>query len=105
MHKRAKNHKLINDVSIFKNALTLLAPFKCKLTLVCLSLIIGIGITTLIPLVNRAIIDKGLIALDFPMLIRLLGLSILLFFIGRGLDFYGFKQFVRMNKIINFKLI
>jgi ABC-type multidrug transport system fused ATPase/permease subunit len=100
MQRRTSRTSLSNEVSFIKNIILLLSSFKHKLIFVSVHMGFGVGITIISPLVNRAIIDRGIIALDFSVLLSMLGLSALLFLARRMLDFFEFIPFVKMNKIL-----
>jgi ATP-binding cassette subfamily B protein len=96
--------KLTNEHSFLRNMLFLLSPYKSRIIVIFSSMIIGAVATAVTPLVNRAIIDQGIVALDFTMLLIMLGVLALLFIIERGMDALGFWQILRVNRNFIFRL-
>lgn len=104
MQRARQVTSLSNDISFMRNVVVLLSPFKTRLVFALVCTILGSGIVIINPLLSRAIVDEGIIALDFSLLLRMLGLFAVLFVVKRLLDFLEFQQFVKINKILEFRL-
>lgn len=90
--------------SFFKNILNLLSPHRSRLVFICICMVLGAVINIVNPLVNMRIIDRGIIALDFRMLLYMIGLSAALYAVSRILDYIEFKQLMHISKQVELNL-
>ena len=102
--KKKKNKRLINENGFSQNVIFLLSPYKGKIISVFICMIIGAVVTAVTPLINRALIDQGIIALDFTVLLILLGVTALLFFVEKLMEILEFWQLMKINRSFVFRL-
>ena len=101
---KSRKRRLTNKNRFLENVILLLLPYKGKVTFVLVCMIIGSVATAVTPLVNRALIDQGIVALDFTMLMMMIGVMALLFVIERLVDILEFWQLMKMNRSFVFRL-
>ncbi|MDR2656019.1 MAG: ABC transporter ATP-binding protein/permease [Oscillospiraceae bacterium] len=90
--------ELHNDRSFISNTRVLLSPYKKNLIAVAFCVTVVSVLNIFFPLVNKAIIDKGVIAKDFAVLVFYLSILAILFIATKLFDFIEFAQLTKINK-------
>lgn len=89
---------------MFAYAIKMAKPFKLLIVLSTLMTIITIGLYAAIPLVERKIVDEGLLAKEYSLLLRLVIFALILNIIAMIITFIQSKIQVKINLSCNSKL-
>ncbi|RCX15470.1 ATP-binding cassette subfamily B protein [Anaerobacterium chartisolvens] len=92
------------DKKVIKRILYLFKPYIKKVTLILVCMLISAGISMMIPRISQQLMDRGLLAHNYKLLIifTLAGLALLL--IEQGLGFIETKNRIYLNSIIPYTL-
>ncbi len=94
----------LNYKKMFSYAIKLAKPFKLLIVLSMLMTIITMGLYAAIPLVERKIVDEGLLAKDYYLLLRLVIFALILNIIGMIITYIQSKIQVKIDLSCKSKL-
>lgn len=96
--------KLSNKKSILKNYFVLLSPYKWRIFVILVSMSLSSLVALYGPIINRKLIDEGLIAADFDVFLQMLFLTVMLALVTHSLGYIEFVQFNRVYKNLYLRL-
>ncbi len=92
------------DKKIIIRILCLFKPYKKKVAVILVCMLVSAGISMVIPRISQQIMDSGLLAYNYKLLILLTLAAFGLLLIDQCLGFWGTKNRLYLNSIISYTL-
>lgn len=92
------------NIELLKRIFKYLKPFRNKIFLVTLILVISTLINFISPIINRHIIDKGLLASNLEIVIKFSLINLLLLIIDQILNFFQTKTMLIINSLFSYRI-
>lgn len=93
------------DKKIVKKILLLYTSYKKELIFILVCVVASSGISLLLPLISKNIMDNGFIAKDFKVVILLALASLLLVILDQGIGMIETKYYAYLNSIVPYTLL
>ena len=94
------NYKRIRDFIIKQ-----LKPYKKRLFIIFICMLLVTAIGMIVPLLSRTVFDQGIMSQDIRIVVRVTLIIILLNLLENGISFIQFAQYEHINQIVPFKLL
>lgn len=92
------------DRQLLKKIFKYLWPYKKRLILIVTIMMISTGINFILPILNKEVIDEGLLKNDISMVIKITMITFLLVMIDQGLGLIEVKLSSYISSMFNYKL-
>ncbi|MBE6050327.1 MAG: ABC transporter ATP-binding protein [Clostridium sp.] len=92
------------DKEIIKKIINLFKPYKWKIIMVIITIIISSGLNLILPMINQKLMDEGLIAQNLNIIIKCSVLSLILTSLIQGIGVIETKFRAYIENIISFNL-
>lgn len=92
------------EKEILSKIIKLFKPYKWKIMMVIITIIISSGLNLILPMINQKLMDEGLIVQDLNIIIKCSVLSLFLTFLIQGIGVIETKFCTYIENIISFNL-
>lgn len=93
-----------DDKKLIKRILYLFRPYTGKVIVILVCMLLSAGISMMLPRINQQLMDKGLLARNFTLLVMFTLASLALLLVDQGLGFLETKNRIYLNSIIPYTL-